>query len=100
MKYKNMKSIAVCGIFILGLLAYAYPNDIPDPESFFGHKPGADFKLIRWEKIVEYFNLLGENSGRIDVQELGETTLGHPFILTIISSQENLANLEKYRNIS
>jgi hypothetical protein len=100
MKYKNIHSIAVCGIFILCLFAYAYPNDIPDPESFFGHMPGADFKLIRWEKIVEYFKLLGENSGRIQVQELGETTLGHPFILTIISSQENLANLEKYRGIS
>ena len=79
---------------------WAFSSDIPNPESFFGHKPGADFKLIRWEKIVEYFQMLDTESSRIQVNELGKTTLGNPFILAIISSPENLAQLETYKGIS
>ena len=33
------------------------------------------------------------------VEELGKTTLGKPFILTIISSAENIKNLERYKKI-
>jgi len=99
MRLKNLLSFVVSLIFIIGI-AYSHPADIPNPEEFFGHKPGADFKMIRWEQIVEYFQLLADNSDRIKVVELGKTTLGNPFIMAIISSPENLANLEKYKEIS
>ena len=93
---KRLKS----GIFFLSLAltfsltSHIYTADIAAPETFFGHKPGSDFKLIRWEKIVEYFQLLGKESNRIKVEELGKTTLGNPFILATISSTENLSQLE------
>ncbi len=77
-----------------------FSENIPDPETFFGHKPGADFKLIRWEKIYEYFRILGKSSERIRVQELGKTTMGNPFILAVISSPNNLAQLEIYKEIA
>jgi hypothetical protein len=86
--------------FIFGLAANAFSADIPQPETFFGHKPGEDFKLIRWEKIYEYFQLLATESSRIKVEELGKTTLGNPFILAIISSPENISMLEKYKDIA
>jgi len=86
--------------FICGLAANAFSADIPKPETFFGHKPGADFKLIRWEKIYEYFQLLAAESNKIQVEELGQTTLGNPFILAIISSPENISKLEKYKEIA
>jgi hypothetical protein len=86
--------------FICGLAANAIAADIPEPETFFGHQPGADFKLIRWEKIYEYFKLLAAESSRIKVEELGETTLGNPFILAIISSPENISKLDKYKEIA
>ena len=87
-------------IFILGMSLSAFSQDIPDPESYFGFKPGADYKLIRWDKIVSYFDILGEKSPRIVVKDLGKTTLGNPFLLAIISSPENLSRLEKYKEIS
>jgi hypothetical protein len=85
---------------ILGLASNIFASDIPKPETYFGHKPGADFKLIRWEKIYEYFHLLGERSNRIVVEDLGKTTLGNPFILAIISSPENLSQRDKYKAIA
>ncbi|MEM2136746.1 MAG: M14 family zinc carboxypeptidase, partial [Candidatus Methanomethylicia archaeon] len=70
------------------------------PKEFFGFEIGEDRKLARWDKIVEYFYHLAENSSRIKVVELGKSTEEHPFILAYISSPENLENLEKYRWIS
>lgn len=78
----------------------AYEGRIPQPADFFGHAPGADFKLVRWDKIHEYFLLLAERSDRVKVVELGKSTLGNPFILAIISSRENMNNLDKYKDIS
>ena len=73
---------------------------IMSPREFFGFEIGEDRKLARWDKIVEYFKHLAENSNRIKVVELGKTTEGNPFILAYISSPENLRDLEKYRWIS
>jgi hypothetical protein len=73
---------------------------IMSPREFFGFEIGEDRKLARWDKIVEYFKHLAENSNRIKVVELGKTTEGNPFILAYISSPENLKRLEEYRQIS
>jgi len=100
MKLKHI-SIRILILFLfIGSVIHAYSADIPDPVTFFGHRPGADFKLIRWEKIHEYFKLLAAESDRIKVEELGPTTLGNPFILAVISSPENLSQLDKYRDIA
>ncbi len=73
---------------------------IISPEEHFKFELGTDRKLARWDKIVNYFWKLDEASDRIRVVELGKSTEGHPFILAFISSPENLANLEKYREMS
>jgi len=85
------------------LLAAAAPlpaQQIPSPEQFFGFKMGSDGELAHWNNIVEYFTLLSEQSDRITVKTLGESTLGNPFLLAVISSADNLKNLEKYRAIN
>ncbi|HSF15767.1 MAG TPA: M14 metallopeptidase family protein [Vicinamibacteria bacterium] len=75
-------------------------NDITTPEAFFGHQMGADKKLARWDKIVEYFELLARESGRIRVVNLGPTTEGHPYLLVIVTSEENHRNLEAIREMN
>ncbi len=100
MNLKQITTHILTLAFICGLAANAFSADIPKPETFFGHKPGEDFKLIRWEKIYEYFQLLATESSRIQVEELGKTTMGNPFILAIISSPENISKLDKYKEIA
>lgn len=73
---------------------------ITAPESFFGFQLGADRKIARWDKIVEYFNLLEKESARIKVINMGPTTMGNPFLLVIISSPENLADLDRIKEIN
>jgi hypothetical protein len=68
---------------------------IPTPEAFFGHPMGADRQLVRWDRLVEYYEMIGAASDRIDVRNVGPSTLGHPFLVVFVSSPENLANLER-----
>jgi hypothetical protein len=93
-------TFSICVASILGAAIQMLASDIPTPESFFGHKPGADFKLIRWEKMCSYFHLLSDKSSRIEVRELGKTTLGNPFLLAIISSPENISRLDHHKEIA
>jgi len=72
---------------------------IPSPEEFFGHQMGADRKLARWDRVVEYFNALSA-SPCVKVTELGKSTEGNPFILAVITSPENMRKLDKIREAS
>ena len=73
---------------------------ITTPEEHFGFKPGADYELARWDKIVEYFYLLETQSDRITVTDMGPSTEGNPFLKVIITSPENHQNLEEIRQTS
>ena len=75
-------------------------QQIPSPESFFGFEMGADRKLARWDKLVEYYNLLGNQSPRLKVVDMGPSTLGNPFLVLFISSPENLARFDELRRIN
>jgi len=72
---------------------------IPSPEEYFGHTMGADRKLVRWDKIVEYFQVLG-HSPCVKVVELGKSTEGNPFLMVLVSSPENIMNSEQIRKMS
>ncbi len=69
------------------------------PLEYYGFQMGADRKLARWPKIVEYFQHLAEGSGRMIFQELGKTTEGRPFIAAVITSEENMARLDEFRAV-
>jgi len=75
-------------------------SELTSPEEFFGYRMGSDRKIARWDKIVEYFYLLQDQSGKIKVNDMGPSTEGEPFLEVIISSSENLANLEGLRGIN
>jgi len=88
------------------VLALALPgqasaqSDVTSPEKFFGFRLGTDKKLARWDKIVEYYRLLDEESDRIRVIELGPSTEGHPYLLAIVTSPANMAKLERLREVN
>jgi hypothetical protein len=74
--------------------------DLQPPDRFFGHRLGADRKLARADRIVEYFRHLDDGSDRIEVTELGRSTLGKPFLMAAISTPENLRRAGRYRDLA
>lgn len=91
--------IAILTSLLLLSLSPGLTAQIEPPDKFVGHPIGADKKLFGWEKVAEYFWMLHEKSDRIQVEELGKTTLGKPFLMATISSPHNLMNLAKYKNL-
>src|SRR5437762_12761768 len=73
---------------------------VPTPESVFGHKVGADFKLIDYDESIRYFQQLAAKSDRIKLTDVGKTSTGHSWTLAIISSPQNLARLDALTRIA
>src|SRR5207248_1565359 len=61
---------------------------VPTPETHFGHRMGADGKLLDWDKVVSYFYTLQQASNKIRVDALGKTTDGRPYIAAIIAAPD------------
>ncbi len=97
---RTLCCILVSAAVLVFIARHGTAQQIPTPEEFYGFKMGADGELAHWNKIVEYFNLLSDRSDRVQVENLGETELGNPFLLAIFSAPDNIKNLEKYRQIS
>ena len=58
---------------------------------------GSDRQLTHWDRMVDYFTLVGERSDRVVVTELGKTTLGHPYLLAIVSTPATIKALPRYQ---
>lgn len=82
--------------FNLNLMA----QDVPKPSDVFGFRPGADYKLADYDQMLDYYNKLDAASDRVKKIKIGESVDGRPMILLLISSEENMQRLEKYRSIS
>ena len=70
------------------------------PEEFLGWPVGTDRKMADYHQIVDYLESLEDASDRLTLLRLGETTLENTFVVAVISSAENLRNVERYREIA
>src|SRR3990172_2022679 len=93
----GLLALAVIGLALATPARLAQAQQLTSPEQFFGFQMGADRKLARWDKLVEYYNLLDRQSDRMQVVNLGPTTMGNPFLVLFVSSPANLARLEELR---
>ena len=73
---------------------------IPTPESVLGFKPGADFHLATYEESIDYFQRLDAASDRITMLTVGRTSEGRDWWVALISSPENLRDVERFREIA
>jgi zinc carboxypeptidase len=80
-------------------LAAAAAGPPQTPEQFFGFRIGADSKLARWDRIVDYMKLAAANSDRVRFRELGKTSDNNPFIALEISAPETLKSLDRYKQL-
>jgi hypothetical protein len=94
-----MKRTLLLAILFLSVHSSAQ-NKIQTPPEFLGFEVGADRKLADYKQISDYLRALDAASGRLEVRSLGKTTLGADMIMAVVSSEENIRNLEKYREIA
>jgi hypothetical protein len=87
-------------LLLLGLLAAPPASDVPSPASAFGFEPCAERELATYEEISDYFRKLDAASDRMSLYEIGKTAEGRTMLLSVISSEENLEKLDRYKEIS
>jgi len=73
---------------------------VPTPESVLGARPGDDFYLASYDQALAYFEQLAAASDRVRLERVGTSSFGVPWSMAIISSPQNLANLEQLREIA
>ncbi len=95
-------------LLIVLAVFFALPSDfllaqstrIQTPSQFFGFEVGADRQLADYKQIVSYLRELAKTSKRIEIEVLDPTTLGNEMVMAVISSEANLRNKSKYKEIA
>ena len=95
----NAMAIASCFVLLT-----AYPSacfgQVTPPEEYLGFKPGADFHLASYEQAIGYFELIAGQTDRMQVFDMGPTSYGRSMKYAIISSEETMVNLARYKEIT
>ena len=95
-------AVAVVLLATLSIVSGVAAQDasVPTPESVFGFPVGAEGKLFDYEESIGYFERLERASDRIRLIRVGTTSYGRPWTAALISSPENLRDIERYREIN
>lgn len=89
--------LSFCSLLLFCSFAVSAPTS---PESFLGHRVGADRKLADYTQIRAYFEKLAQESPRLRLMEIGTSTLKRPMFMAVITAEQNMAKLDTYREIA
>ena len=97
---KHLKASLWLLLLLVGMSVQSRAQQISSPKTHFGFEIGDDYQLANFEQTEKYFKKLSEQSDRVIYQPIGKTEEGREQCMLIISSPENLKDLEKYKQIS
>ena len=92
--------IAILAAFVIVARPSADAPRLPTPEASFGFQPGADYKLATYDQSIDYFKKLAAASKYVKLVEAGKTSQGRTMYFALISTPENLAQIDRYREIA
>ena len=75
-------------------------QEITTTKEHFGFQIGEDYHLANYTQIEAYFKKLADQSDRVLMRNIGITEEGRDQYILIVSSPENLENIERYKSIS
>lgn len=92
---------------IFSIFAFAFAThaqgarqSVPSPRAVLNFTPGDDRTIADWRQIADYFARLDRASDRVEVRNLGQTTLGRSMIVAFISAPENIRQLARFQEIN
>ncbi|MBX2913479.1 MAG: hypothetical protein KF717_14975 [Cyclobacteriaceae bacterium] len=84
-----------------GLLCLAFSiahAQVPAPKEVLGFEAGADFHLATYEQSIAYLRKLEAATDMLKVVQVGHTSEGREWYCALVSSKENLDNIEEIKN--
>jgi len=98
---KHSVWLALSAMLIMSAASCTKPTTtVTSPKEQFGHEVGADYILLTYDQIVDYWQKLDRESDRMTLVDIGKTAEGRTMWMAIITSPENHRNLDRYRDIS
>src|SRR5213596_885077 len=101
---RNRTFRTLSAAFAVVSIAIALPSaqpTVPTPQSVIGFEPCADYKLATYEQIADYFRKLAAAAPqRMQLVEMGKTAEGRVQLMAIISSEQNIRQLARYKDIA
>src|SRR5437764_10156523 len=73
---------------------------VPTPLKFLGYIAGAENHLTYAEDVYRYMRAVEAASPRVKVFSIGKTEEGREMIVVAVSSDETIANLDRYHDIT
>lgn len=77
-------------------MSISVAQNLQSPDQKLGYTLGEKFTLHH--QVVDYFKYLAETSDQIILKKYGETYEGRPLYYAVISSKENIANLDEIQS--
>jgi len=80
--------------------ALAQAGHVTTPKEALGHDIGEDYFLATYSQLASYWKTIAFQSDRARLVEIGKTAEGRPQYMMIVSSPENLRNLDRYKGVA
>jgi hypothetical protein len=102
---KRNLSLSILGCILLAIApcfgqAADAPRKITTPKEAIGFNIGDDYHMANYVQLTAYWQTLAKESDRMKLVDIGPTAEGRRQYMAIISSPENLAKLDHYKEIS
>jgi hypothetical protein len=76
------------------------PGGVTSPRTAFGFDIGDDYVLANYRQVEAYWKALDAESDRMALVDIGRTEEGRTQWMAVVSAPENLARLDRYRDIA
>ncbi|WP_129717074.1 M14 metallopeptidase family protein [Pedobacter sp. SYP-B3415] len=87
-------------VFAITCFANSVHAQVPSPKAHFGFDIGDDYQLANYTQTEAYFKKLAATSNRVKLVSIGKTEEGREQYMLIITSPQNLENLDRYKKTS
>jgi hypothetical protein len=98
---KKIKEYTTEPFFLTELVDHLPASDrVPTPEKVLGYPVGAPDKLTYSKDIYRYMNALSAATPRVKVFPIGKTEEGREMIVVVVSDEENIRQLDRYKELT
>lgn len=94
------RKIFLIFIVLIYILSASTAQTIVSPKEHFGFNIGDNYKLATYTQTEAYFKKIAAESNRVKLVNMGVTEEGRTQYMMIVSSPENIKNLNHYKEIS
>jgi hypothetical protein len=92
--------LTLCLLLLTAPAVLLGQRGLPSPDAVFGFRPGADYKLATYDQAIDYIKKVAAATKYVRVVDAGKTSQGRTMTFALVSSPDNLAKIDRYREIA